>query len=116
MHYFKYSNASVALEHKHCDRKHLTQLQAAWLEQQTAVQDAAGVSGRREDVSQRVSLSEGLQGSTNQDVGVTSRSRLKKDKHATALPPWRDSDRCPKDIVRFNYLDNSDPVGQTSAA
>uniref|UniRef100_A0A3Q2YE11 F-box protein 16 n=1 Tax=Hippocampus comes TaxID=109280 RepID=A0A3Q2YE11_HIPCM len=40
--------------------------------------------------------------------------RFKKDKHATVLPPWRDSDRCPKDIVRFNYLDNSDPVGQTS--
>ncbi|XP_019713569.1 F-box only protein 16 isoform X2 [Hippocampus comes] len=91
-------------------------LQAAWPQQQTAVQDAAGVGGRREDVSQGVSLSEGLQGSTNQDVGVTSRSRFKKDKHATVLPPWRDSDRCPKDIVRFNYLDNSDPVGQTSAA
>ncbi|XP_051908319.1 F-box only protein 16 [Hippocampus zosterae] len=86
-------------------------LQAAW-----ALEDAARVSGRPDDVSQGVSLSEGLQGSTNQDVGMTSRSRLKKDKPETVLPPWRDSDRCPKDIVRFNYLDNSDPVGQTSAA
>uniref|UniRef100_A0A3B3XCJ5 F-box domain-containing protein n=1 Tax=Poecilia mexicana TaxID=48701 RepID=A0A3B3XCJ5_9TELE len=30
-----------------------------------------------------------------------------------ALPPWRDSDRHPKDTIRFNYLDNLDPVEQT---
>ncbi|XP_076873592.1 F-box only protein 16 [Brachyhypopomus gauderio] len=26
------------------------------------------------------------------------------------LPPWRDSDRHPTDIIRFNYLENLDPV------
>ncbi|XP_074540995.1 F-box only protein 16 [Halichoeres trimaculatus] len=25
-------------------------------------------------------------------------------------PPWRDSDTCPKDTLRFNYLDNMDPT------
>ncbi|XP_048064053.1 F-box only protein 16 [Megalobrama amblycephala] len=31
-------------------------------------------------------------------------------KSAKGLPPWRDSDRHPTDIIRFNYLDNLDPV------
>ncbi|XP_059838097.1 F-box only protein 16 isoform X3 [Hypanus sabinus] len=26
------------------------------------------------------------------------------------LPPWRGSDRHPTDTIRFNYLDNSDPI------
>ncbi|KAK3542618.1 hypothetical protein QTP86_031319, partial [Hemibagrus guttatus] len=26
------------------------------------------------------------------------------------LPPWRDSDRHPTDTIRFNYLDNLDPI------
>lgn len=34
------------------------------------------------------------------------RRRKETNKPATAPPPWRDSDRHPKDIVRFNYLDN----------
>lgn len=28
----------------------------------------------------------------------------------SGLPPWRDSDRHPTDTIRFNYLDNLDPV------
>lgn len=36
----------------------------------------------------------------------SSRRRKETNKPPTALPPWRDSDRHPKDIVRFNYLDN----------
>uniref|UniRef100_A0A3B5LWY0 F-box protein 16 n=1 Tax=Xiphophorus couchianus TaxID=32473 RepID=A0A3B5LWY0_9TELE len=43
----------------------------------------------------------------------SSRSGLKTEKKAKALPPWRDSDRHPKDTMRFNYLDNLDPVEQT---
>ncbi|XP_055043224.2 F-box only protein 16 [Misgurnus anguillicaudatus] len=31
-------------------------------------------------------------------------------KSVKGLPPWRDSDRHPTDTVRFNYLDNLDPV------
>uniref|UniRef100_A0A3P9K8Y6 F-box protein 16 n=1 Tax=Oryzias latipes TaxID=8090 RepID=A0A3P9K8Y6_ORYLA len=33
-----------------------------------------------------------------------------------ALPPWRHSDRCPKDIIRFNYLNNLDPMEQALRA
>uniref|UniRef100_A0A8D2J6P9 F-box protein 16 n=1 Tax=Varanus komodoensis TaxID=61221 RepID=A0A8D2J6P9_VARKO len=33
-------------------------------------------------------------------------------KGAGGLPPWRSSDKHPTDIVRFNYLDNPDPVEQ----
>ncbi|XP_051880384.1 F-box only protein 16 [Pristis pectinata] len=29
------------------------------------------------------------------------------------LPPWRGSDRHPTDTIRFNYLDNSDPIELT---
>ncbi|KAM9703720.1 F-box only protein 16 [Menidia menidia] len=36
----------------------------------------------------------------------------KKEKHSVTQPPWRDPDRHPKDTVRFNYLDNLDPVEQ----
>ncbi|XP_061610144.1 F-box only protein 16 [Phyllopteryx taeniolatus] len=89
---------------------------AAVSQQQTAVPDVARVSSGHEDMTQELSRSEGLQVSTNQQVGGVSRSRLKRDKHPLVLPPWRDSDRRPKDIVRFNYLDNCDPVGQASAA
>ncbi|XP_067098397.1 F-box only protein 16 [Osmerus mordax] len=31
----------------------------------------------------------------------------------TELPPWRDSDRHPKDTLRFNYLANLDPIEQS---
>uniref|UniRef100_A0A3B3UUB5 F-box protein 16 n=1 Tax=Poecilia latipinna TaxID=48699 RepID=A0A3B3UUB5_9TELE len=43
----------------------------------------------------------------------SSRSGLKTEKKVKALPPWRDSDRHPKDTIRFNYLDNLDLVEQT---
>uniref|UniRef100_A0A667Y3W6 F-box protein 16 n=1 Tax=Myripristis murdjan TaxID=586833 RepID=A0A667Y3W6_9TELE len=33
-------------------------------------------------------------------------------KQTAALPPWRDSDRHPKDTLRFNYLANLDPIEQ----
>ncbi|XP_049612879.1 F-box only protein 16 [Syngnathus scovelli] len=80
-------------------------------QQQAAVQDVARISSRHEDMSQGISLSEELEES---NVAATF-SRLKNDKHPTVLPPWRDSDRRPKDIIRFNYLDNLDPVAQASA-
>uniref|UniRef100_A0A3P9GZL2 F-box protein 16 n=1 Tax=Oryzias latipes TaxID=8090 RepID=A0A3P9GZL2_ORYLA len=43
-------------------------------------------------------------------TATKTRSRLKLETHA--LPPWRHSDRCPKDIIRFNYLNNLDPMEQ----
>lgn len=32
---------------------------------------------------------------------------------AKGPPPWRDSDRHPTDTIRFNYLDNLDPIEHT---
>lgn len=47
--------------------------------------------------------------------GVTSQTGRGFPGHASAtsakgLPPWRDSDRHPTDTIRFNYLDNLDPI------
>ncbi|XP_077187597.1 F-box only protein 16 isoform X4 [Paroedura picta] len=36
----------------------------------------------------------------------------KVDKEKRGLPPWRSSDKHPMDIIRFNYLDNYDPIEQ----
>nr|XP_055201874.1 F-box only protein 16 isoform X2 [Nyctereutes procyonoides] len=43
-----------------------------------------------------------------------SSSSLRKKTHAAEkeLPPWRSSDKHPTDIIRFNYLDNCDPIEQ----
>ncbi|XP_036003053.1 F-box only protein 16 [Fundulus heteroclitus] len=43
---------------------------------------------------------------------IQPRSGLKTAEKPKALPPWRDSDRHPKDIIRYNYLDNLDPTEQ----
>lgn len=32
------------------------------------------------------------------------------------LPPWRSSDRNPTDTIRYNYLDNWDPIEQARQA
>nr|XP_056709385.1 F-box only protein 16 [Euleptes europaea] len=40
--------------------------------------------------------------------------KLEKDKRG--LPPWRSSDKHPMDIIRFNYLDNYDPIEQARQA
>ncbi|KAM4633764.1 F-box only protein 16 [Polymixia lowei] len=37
-------------------------------------------------------------------------------KQPAGLPPWRDSDRHPKDTLRFNYLANLDPIEQAHQA
>ncbi|XP_004411745.1 PREDICTED: F-box only protein 16 [Odobenus rosmarus divergens] len=43
-----------------------------------------------------------------------SSSSLRKKTHPgeKELPPWRSSDKHPTDIIRFNYLDNCDPIEQ----
>nr|XP_032646767.1 F-box only protein 16 isoform X1 [Chelonoidis abingdonii]XP_032646768.1 F-box only protein 16 isoform X1 [Chelonoidis abingdonii] len=38
------------------------------------------------------------------------------EKEKKELPPWRSSDKHPTDIVRFNYLDNYDPIEQVRQA
>nr|XP_006116775.1 F-box only protein 16 isoform X3 [Pelodiscus sinensis] len=47
---------------------------------------------------------------------LRSASVLGKDKEKKELPPWRSSDKHPTDIVRFNYLDNYDPIEQVRQA
>ncbi|XP_077592731.1 F-box only protein 16 isoform X4 [Stigmatopora nigra] len=81
-------------------------LTASSVKQQIPLPDVARVSNGQVDVSLGVSINEGL--------GGVSRSKLKRDKHLPAHPPWRDSDKHPKDIIRFNYLDNLDPVHMKS--
>ncbi|XP_032537514.1 F-box only protein 16 isoform X8 [Chiroxiphia lanceolata] len=44
---------------------------------------------------------------------VHGRRRTKEKKE---LPPWRSSDRHPTDTVRYNYLDNWDPIEQARQA
>ncbi|XP_077625853.1 F-box only protein 16 isoform X3 [Crocuta crocuta] len=41
-----------------------------------------------------------------------SSSLRKKTQGEKELPPWRSSDKHPTDIIRFNYLDNCDPIAQ----
>lgn len=35
---------------------------------------------------------------------------------AKGPPPWRDSDRHPTDTIRFNYLENLDPIDHARQA
>ncbi|XP_072295641.1 F-box only protein 16 [Eucyclogobius newberryi] len=42
------------------------------------------------------------------ESNISSTKKTKQNSRSSlSLPPWRDSDRKPRDIVRFNYLDNS---------
>ncbi|XP_058020756.1 F-box only protein 16 isoform X2 [Ahaetulla prasina] len=45
-----------------------------------------------------------------------SLSRRKINKGKSDLPPWRSSDKHPTDIIRYNYLDNFDPIEQARQA
>ncbi|KAG7509145.1 F-box only protein 16 [Solea senegalensis] len=51
-----------------------------------------------------------LQSATSMQLVIPKVKR--KAKQQSALPPWRDSDRRPKDTLRFNYLDNLSPIKQ----
>ncbi|XP_070782370.1 F-box only protein 16 [Enoplosus armatus] len=83
----------------------LTSLQTASPQQQFVVPH----------VSEPAFLSERRAASSTQRPGSTSRTGLRKEKQPTAPPPWRDSDRRPKDTVRFNYLDNLEPAEQAAS-
>ncbi len=85
-------------------------LQTAPSQQQVVAPHASAISSRHEDLSEVAFLSVEDPASTTRRLGSTSRTGLRKEKQATAPPPWRDSDRHPKDTLRFNYLDNLDPT------
>ncbi|XP_043962664.1 F-box only protein 16 isoform X1 [Gambusia affinis] len=73
----------------------------------------SAISGGRKEPPELVKKDKEHPVATMQPPESSSRSGLKTEKKAKALPPWRDSDRHPKDTIRFNYLDNLDPVEQT---
>ncbi|XP_057579107.1 LOW QUALITY PROTEIN: F-box only protein 16 [Hippopotamus amphibius kiboko] len=52
---------------------------------------------------------------TSSSPSSAFRSSLRKKSHPgeKELPPWRSSDKHPTDIIRFNYLDNCDPIEQS---
>ncbi|XP_075994771.1 F-box only protein 16 [Genypterus blacodes] len=66
------------------------------------------------DPSAGVFLSQEQSASVTQPIRGSTRSGLTTEK--TAPPPWRGSDRRPKDTQRFNYLDNLDPNEQARQA
>ncbi|XP_069559243.1 F-box only protein 16 [Brachyistius frenatus] len=82
-------------------------------QQQFVVPDVAAVSRQEPEPA---FISEERPASTTQRHGSSSGMGSRKEKQPAAPPPWRDSDRCPKDTVRFNYLDNMDPVEQAQTA
>nr|XP_020472595.1 F-box only protein 16 isoform X2 [Monopterus albus] len=91
----------------------LTQPQIASSQHQFMVPGVTQTSSRHEETAGLASLTEERLASTSQPLRSSSSTGLRKEKQAYALPPWRDSDRCPKDTLRFNYLDNLDHMEQT---
>ncbi|XP_071999943.1 F-box only protein 16 isoform X2 [Engystomops pustulosus] len=47
---------------------------------------------------------------------LSHRSMKSHDRERKELPPWRSSDKHPTDTIRFNYLDNFDPMEQARQA
>ncbi|XP_072217988.1 F-box only protein 16 [Leuresthes tenuis] len=90
----------------------LSLLQTPSFQQQLMVPDAAAVSSAHKEPHELAFSSEEHPTSTPQQHATSSRLEIKTEKQTAALPPWRDPDRCPKDTVRFNYLDNLDPIEQ----
>ncbi|XP_042246837.1 F-box only protein 16 isoform X4 [Thunnus maccoyii] len=86
------------------------------LKQQFVVPDVTTISSRHEDPSEAVFLGEECPASATQRGESISRTGARKEKQPTVPPPWRDSDRCPKDTLRFNYLDNLDSIEQALRA
>ncbi|XP_045916954.1 F-box only protein 16 [Micropterus dolomieu] len=89
----------------------LTSLQTASSQPQFVVPHVSTIRSTNEDLSELAFLSE-CPASSTQRLGSISRTGLRKEKKLTAPPPWRDSDRRPKDTLRFNYLENLDPIEQ----
>ncbi|CAL9692148.1 unnamed protein product [Knipowitschia caucasica] len=82
-----------------------------WLQQQRAADSPLGPGSGSGPGPDPIELC--LEDALLTDPGpvLPKKSTAKKTKHwsrsSLSLPPWRDADRKPKDIVRFNYLDNS---------
>ncbi|XP_074471593.1 F-box only protein 16 [Sebastes fasciatus] len=94
----------------------LTSLQAVSSQQQFVVTHVSAISNKHEDPSELAFISEERSAFTSQPPGNISRTGFRKESKPAAPPPWRDSDRQPKDTLRFNYLDNLDPTEQALTA
>ncbi|XP_071776145.2 F-box only protein 16 [Centroberyx gerrardi] len=85
--------------------------------QQSVVPHVAAISSRHVEPSQpSVFLREERSASASQRAGSTAGRGSGTGKQPAAPPPWRDSDRHPKDTLRFNYLANLDPIEQAQQA
>ncbi|XP_028253720.1 F-box only protein 16 [Parambassis ranga] len=73
--------------------------------EQMLVPDVAAISGGHEELSEPV-ISEECPASNIQH------SKSRNGKQPATPPPWRGSDRHPKDTLRFNYLDNLGSIEQ----
>ncbi|KAK5617965.1 hypothetical protein CRENBAI_024159 [Crenichthys baileyi] len=90
----------------------LRMLQTLSMPKEPEVPEASAVSGGHKEQPELAYNSKERPVSSIQPPATSSRSGLKTENKAKALPPWRDSDRHPKDTIRFNYLDNLDPTEQ----
>lgn len=94
-----------------CGFKFFPFLQTATFMPQYATPNLATINNKHKDQSHAASLHEGRQGSAAQPAKEALRYGSTKAKpQGQALPPWRHSDRRPKDTLRFNYLDNLSPA------
>ncbi|KAG7244264.1 hypothetical protein INR49_004402 [Caranx melampygus] len=80
--------------------------------QHVVTPDVTVISSRCDDLLEPAVLTEERPASAAQQVGNSLRTGFMREKQPTALPPWRDADRHPRDTRRFNYLDNLDPIQQ----
>ncbi|XP_037542000.1 F-box only protein 16 [Nematolebias whitei] len=80
------------------------------------VPEGPAVSSDHAEPQRSVHINEERPASATQPPRTRSGSRLKKEKPVNAPPPWRGSDKHPKDTVRFNYLENLDPIQQALTA
>ncbi|XP_036941551.1 F-box only protein 16 isoform X1 [Acanthopagrus latus] len=83
----------------------LASLQTSWSQQPVAVPHVSAISSAHEDPSEP-----DLLGEEHPASGTLPFRNISKKRQQSAPPPWRDSDRHPKDTLRFNYLDNLDPT------
>ncbi|MEQ2213819.1 hypothetical protein XENOCAPTIV_021508, partial [Xenoophorus captivus] len=90
----------------------LRMLQTLSMPKEPEVPEASAVNGGYKEQPELAYNSKGRPVSSIQPPAASSRSGLKTENKAKALPPWRESDRHPKDTIRFNYLDNLDPMEQ----
>ncbi|MED6291136.1 hypothetical protein CHARACLAT_020438 [Characodon lateralis] len=90
----------------------LRMLQTLLMPKEPEVPEDSAVGGGHKEQPELAYNSKERPVASIQPPAASSRSGLKTENRAKALPPWRDSDKHPKDTIRFNYLDNLDPMEQ----